>query len=99
MTSPMTYANSRAHLLPGMRNIHRRTQPGRLDNLTRRGEWPETIAVPTGCGKTSVVKAVASHLRLDVYYLALSAVEDDAKLAAILNAVTSHTQGRSYPFA
>ncbi len=37
MTNPVTYANSRAHLLSGIRNIHHKTQPARLDNLTTRG--------------------------------------------------------------
>lgn len=35
---------------------------------------------PAGTGKTSLARALASHFRLDVYYMSLSSIKDDAKL-------------------
>lgn len=39
---------------------------------------------PPGVGKTSVAKALAEHFHLDIYYLALSAVPNDAVLQNLL---------------
>lgn len=42
---------------------------------------------PPGTGKTSAAKALASHLRLDVYYLPLPAIPSDAALLELLTGV------------
>jgi hypothetical protein len=40
-----------------------------------------------GTGKTSIAAAIANHLKLDVYYVSLSSVKDNAALESLLNGV------------
>lgn len=46
---------------------------------------------PPGTGKTSLAKALATHFGLDVYYLPLDSIQDDAQLLQLISSV----QGRS----
>lgn len=46
---------------------------------------------PPGTGKTSIAKAVASHFGLDMYYMPLSDINDDASLLQAVAAVPSRS--------
>jgi hypothetical protein len=46
---------------------------------------------PPGTGKTSIAKAIAGHLGLDVYYLPLTALKDDAVLNSLIGAVSARS--------
>jgi hypothetical protein len=67
LTIPVTYANSRAHLLSAMRNIHHKTQPARLGNLTPRDGCAIYIVVARRhrCGSRTLTGAPRTMISSD----------------------------------
>jgi len=77
--------------------LHRVIQD--VDKFIADGDWYEQhglphrrgylFAGPPGCGKTTAVAAIASHLELNVYTLSLASGLNDAKFAKLVEGIPS----------
>lgn len=69
----------------------------RVEDFLGRREWYTNRGIPyrlglmfygePGCGKTSMIHALASHFRRDIYFLGLSSVASDANLVSLMSDV------------